>query len=246
MINIKQKLDKANSDVKRKLSNHLGKTGLTAATVATMASSMLGVIASLDSQEFTEYDINEIGKKVLVSKSSIYIDSDQFISGYSYDYAKKHDMLWSFWANMVMTTLLFFLLFKEKKNNPELAKKAKARFLAADMLAQTKLSFNDIEEVMQKTDKIAVLEIIENLSKKDRAFFDNFIADPTNIQKQELAIAVIKSHLKTHPNELDKLFKAFDIKAIPQEIRTAYEENKKSNTISWEQAVLQYNQGAEK
>lgn len=246
MTSIKQKLDKANSDVKRKLLNHLGKTGLTAAAVATMASSMLGVIASLDSQEFEEYDINEIGKKVLVSKSSIYIDSDQFISGYSYDYAKKHDMLWSFWANMVMATLLFFTCFHEFKNNPKLAQKAKARFHAADMLAQTKLSFKDIEEVMQQADKTAVLEIVQNLAKKDRAFFDNFIADPTNIQKQELAIAIIKSHLKTHPTELDKLFKAFDIKDIPQDIRTAYEESRRSNIVSWEQAVLQYNQGAEK
>ena len=155
-------------------------------------------------------------------------------------------MLWSFWANIVITTLLFFTYFKELKNNSELAQKAKTRFHAADILAQTKLSFNDIEEVMQKADKVAVLEIIENLSKKDRTFFDNFIAGPTNIQKQELAIAVIKSHLKTHPNELDKLFKAFDIKAIPQEIRTAYNKNRQSNTLSWEQAVLQYNQGEHK
>lgn len=244
-MNMKQKLDKANSDVKRKLLGRLGAASFDSAFNALIASGVLGLIAS--SIDFVSVDAkNDIGQDIKVPHVNLDFRSDQFISGYSYDYAKKHDMLWSFWANMVMTTLLFFLSFKELKNNPELAKKAKARFLAADMLAQTKLSFNDIEEVMQKTDKIAVLEIIENLSKKDRAFFDNFIADPTNIQKQELAIAVIKSHLKTHPNELDKLFKAFDIKAIPQEIRTAYEENKKSNTISWEQAVLQYNQGAEK
>mgnify|MGYP003307617877 CR=1 FL=1 len=130
------------------------------------------------------------------------------------------------------------------KYNPKLAKKAKNRFHAEYMLNQTNLSINDIEAVMRQADKTAVLEIVQNLAKKDRVFFDNFIADPTNIQKQELAIAIIKGHLKTHPNELDKLFKAFDVKSIPQDIRAAYKEGKK--TVAWEQAVSQYNKGSEK
>lgn len=245
MTNIKQKLDKANSDVKRKLLNHLGETGLYSAVAATIAGAYLGLIAS--SVDAVSVDAkNDIGQDIKVPQFIIDFNVDQMISGYSYDYAKKHDMLWSFWANIVITTLLFFPCFHVLKNNPKLGQKAIARFHAADMLAQTKLSFKDIEEVMQQADKTAVLEIVQNLAKKDRAFFDNFIADPTNIQKQELAIAVIKSHLKTHPNELDKLFKAFDIKDIPQDIRTAYEESRRGNTLSWEQAVLQYNQGAEK
>ncbi|MBQ8294078.1 MAG: hypothetical protein IJX89_01695 [Alphaproteobacteria bacterium] len=245
MTNIKQKLDKANTDIKQKLLAHLGKTGLDSAFRATMASGMLGLVAS--TVDLTSVDAkNDIGQDITIPRVQINFDSDQMISGYSYDYAKKHDMLWSFWANIVMATLLFFAYFKKLKNNTKLAQKANARFRAADILAQTSLSFNDIEEVMQQADKTAVLEIVQNLTKKDRAFFDSFIADPTNIEKQELAIAIIKTHLKTHPNELDKLFKAFDPKTIPQEIRTAYEQSKQNNTISWEWAVSQYNQGAEK
>ena len=34
----------------------------------------------------------------------------KFISGYSYKYAKQHDMLWSFWANVVMVSVLLPVL----------------------------------------------------------------------------------------------------------------------------------------
>lgn len=243
MTNIKQKLNKANSDIKLKLLTHLGGSVAKSAVSTIAAGAILGFMAS--TIDIVTVDAkNDIGQDIKISKLGLDLRVDQIISGYSYDYAKKHDMLWSFWANVVVTTFLFCVYFKEFKYNPKLAKKAKNRFHAEYMLNQTNLSINDIEAVMRQADKTAVLEIVQNLAKKDRVFFDNFIADPTNIQKQELAIAIIKGHLKTHPNELDKLFKAFDVKSIPQEIRAAYKEGKK--TVAWEQAVSQYNKGSEK
>lgn len=87
-----------------------------------------------------------------------------------------------------------------------------------------------------------VLEIIEGLSKNDRAYFDKMMANPNDIKSQEMFIAVIKGHLKTHPRDLDKLFNAFDPASIPDEIRTAYEKERKNRTVSWDQALEQYKQ----
>ena len=111
MTNIKQKLNKANSDIKLKLLTHLGGSVAKSAVSTIAAGAILGFMAS--TIDIVTVDAkNDIGQDFKISKLGMDLRVDQIISGYSYDYAKKHDMLWSFWANVVVTTFLFCVYFK--------------------------------------------------------------------------------------------------------------------------------------
>lgn len=250
-----KKIKRANSDIKIQTIKNLLDSFGSAALIAPMSTVGVGLLAavffgsSINTSEIETEDINEIRRPITVTETSWDIDigfnSDTFISGYSYEYAKNHNLLFSFYANLLLTSIMF--LFIASLGIKFTVEMLKDRLIAADILAKTDLSFKEIEKAIKKSNKNAILEIIEKLSEQDRKFFDEFIADPNNITKQELAIAVVKGHLMTHPNDLDKLITAFNPESIPQEIRELYEKHKKSKTISWEQAVFQYkNQGEQK
>lgn len=186
-------------------------------------------------------------------------DMEIFYSGYSYNRARENDLLFSFWANVVVTAVLTMVftsaLESKKRENREILE------IQLERLKDIKL--DDVQELQKfvkscdiqgyrqtasglcidhRTSYKVILEIIKGLSKNDRAYFDKMMTNPNDIKSQEMFIAVIKGHLKTHPQDLDKLFHAFDPASIPDEIRTTYEKERKNRTISWDQALEQYKQ----
>lgn len=175
----------------------------------------------------------------------------KFISGYSYKYAKQHDMLWSFWANVVMVTVLLpVLIDRFSARGPVLKENQNDLSEYMTELANIRLSGLSLDEMdafirngKNKRDskriEITVLEVVKNLSQVDRKYFDDFIANPTRVHSQELAASVMRAHLKTHPEDLEKLYNAFESQHLPPEIRREYENLKKDYpvTMSWDQAL---------
>ena len=163
----------------------------------------------------------------------------KFISGYSYKYAKQHDMLWSFWANVVMVTVLLpVLIDRFSARGPVLKESQNDLSEYMTELANIRLSGLSLDEMdafirngKNKRDskriEITVLEVVKNLSQVDRKYFDDFIANPTRVHSQELAASVMRAHLKTHPEDLEKLYNAFESQHLPPEIRREYENLKK-------------------
>lgn len=175
----------------------------------------------------------------------------KFISGYSYKYAKQHDMLWSFWANVVMVSVLLPVLidrfskrgpvFKEIQNDLSeyMTELANIRLSGLSLDEMDAFIRNSKNKRDPKRIEITVLEVVNHLSRADREYFDDFIANPTKVHSQELAASVMRSHLETHPEDLEKLYNAFESQHLPPEIRRAYERLKKDyqTTISWDQAL---------
>lgn len=175
----------------------------------------------------------------------------KFISGYSYKYAKQHDMLWSFWANVVMVSVLLPVLidrFSARGHATKSIQNDLSEYMTE--LANIRLSGLSLDEMdafirngKNKRDskriEITVLEVVKNLSQVDRKYFDDFIANPTKVRSQELAASVMRAHLKTHPEDLEKLYNAFESQHLPPEIRREYENLKKDYpvTMSWDQAL---------
>lgn len=177
--------------------------------------------------------------------------TDKFISGYSYKYAKQHDMLWSFWANVVMVSVLLPVLidrFSARGHATKSIQNDLSEYMAE--LANIRFSGLSLDEMdafirnsKNKRDplriEMAVLEVVNHLSRADRKYFDDFIANPTKVHSQELAASVMRAHLKMFPEDLEKLYNAFESQHLPPEIRRAYERLKKDyqTTISWDQVL---------
>lgn len=236
-----KELENAYKDVRKEVYTHFAKVLTKSAVGATLISGIMGMMASVF--RIDEVDAkNDIGKPIKVPEVVLDTENsvDKIISGYSYKYAKEHDMLWSFAANLIVICILYVLIFKKLNNNPNLRKKVFDRLAAVDELAKNELSFQNIEKAMEKVDKTAVLEIIENLTKADRKYFDEFIAKPLSIENQELALAVIRGHLQKNPRDLEKLFNAFGTENIPEEIRHIYERVRSKKMLTWDEAVASH------
>lgn len=177
--------------------------------------------------------------------------TDKIISGYSYKYATQHDMLWSFWANVVMISVLWPVLIDRFASRGHAIKSIQndlSEYMAE--LANIKfsgLSLNEMDAFIRNSKnkrnplriEMAVLEVVNHLSRADRKYFDDFIANPTKVHSQELAASVMRAHLKMFPEDVEKLYNAFESQHLPPEIRRAYERLKKDfqTTISWDQAL---------
>lgn len=197
-------------------------------------SGWLGGVAAINLEENTEHRFKDV-----------------LISGYSYEYAKQHDMLWSFWANVVMASVLlpvFINIFSARSPEVKSIRSGLSKYLAElENIRFSGLSLGEMDAFIRNSKKkrelrrieLAVLDVVRHLSREDRKYFDDFIANPTKVHSQELAASVMRAHLMTHPEDLEKLYNAFETKYLPPEIRRAYENLKKDYpaTISWDQAL---------
>ena len=147
----------------------------------------------------------------------------KFISGYSYKYAKQHDMLWSFWANVVMVSVLLPVLidrfskrgpvFKEIQNDLSeyMTELANIRLSGLSLDEMDAFIRNSKNKRDPKRIEITVLEVVNHLSRADREYFDDFIANPTKVHSQELAASVMR--LPKWPSEIN-----WALPSIPRKI----------------------------
>lgn len=175
----------------------------------------------------------------------------QFVSGYSYKYAKEHGYLFSFWANVIFTTVFSAIVFKKHavrmyKNTQSFSVSEDGVYLKkiVDQLSKNPITVANIDKYLDGIENVGlrkiVLDMVKNLAKNDAQIFETYINNPLDIHNQEMALAVVRGKLMTDTNILDRLFNAFDPASIPAEIRDMYEQHRKSKDISWDQAVALY------
>lgn len=60
--------------------------------------------------------------------------------------------------------------------------------------------------------------IIKYKSKNDEKMFNRFIDSQNKVHDQRTATAIISGHLKSHPEDADKILEKFEIKTIPTKV----------------------------
>lgn len=194
--------------------------------LANVVSFLVGSTAFLFSGR-TQYE-NEYGEKTgsLVNNPLNEIYGDDM----SYGQAIKNAYLWDDFRNdngglfqgicglISMMIALGVGMTAATKTTKENMKKAREVLWQLDHLRDYGIDVNKLMKDMEPEIK----KLVSKMSEKDRGYFENLLAGGLDGADYEICVNIIKGHLKSHPEDYDRLVAVIDENTLPESIKKKY------------------------
>lgn len=161
---------------------------------------------------------------------------ERFISGYSYSYARTHEMTEAFYSNIFITFMATLIIAgtrygrSVKINSPEWLKETERALACQEHVKYIAYSSNIdcigldnmYSELSYDDYRHEVLQLTYGLARQDSQYLNQFLKIKASIKNKNIAHEIIRGHLAKHPRDITKLKPILNKWYITDEFREMY------------------------